>query len=620
MCGIIGYAGRQAAGPILLEGLQRLNYRGYDSSGIAVLDHDGALAVLKRAGKLAGLERSLDAGPEGGTPAGATGMGHTRWATHGAVTDGNAHPHVSSDGTVVVVHNGIVENYRELRARLDAAGVVCASETDSEVIPQLIGLYVREGMPFVEAFLRALGEIEGGNAVVAMQCSQPDRLYAARLGNAGGIVLGFGEAEMFLASDLPALLPHTNRVQPLENGQWATLSADGVTVSTLAGESVAVAPETVNLDPVAVVKGPYKHFMQKEIMKQPRALSDCVRGRARVNPAGVALEDVQLTDAEIRSLQRVLIIGMGTSMHAGMVGRFYMERLAGLPTDCDNASEFRYREPLLAPETLVVAVTQSGETVDTLGAMAHVRDDWNAPRVAITNVEGSEAVRLADGSAIYLRCGPEIGVASTKTFMTSMAALYLLACRIGAVRGHLQGEALDHAIDALLTAPGIVDRTLVQAEMCEHVARVCRDVRHVLYLGRGMQYPVAMEGALKCKEISYIHAEGYPAGEMKHGPIALIDRHMPVIALAPRDPLYDKMWSNIQQVKARDATVIAVGTEGDRELEAAVDVFIPVPACDPLIAPFATAIPAQLIAYYLATNRGADVDQPRNLAKTVTVE
>ena len=619
MCGIIGYVGSQAAGPILLEGLQRLNYRGYDSSGIAVLDHDGALAVMKRAGKLADLEQSL-ALPDAERPEGAMGMGHTRWATHGVVSDGNAHPHVSSDGTVVVVHNGIVENYRELRERLVEAGVDCVSETDSEVIPQLIGLYVREGTPFVEAFLRVLGEIKGGNAVVAMQRSEPDRLYAARLGNAGGIVLGFGEGEMFLASDLPALLPHTNRVQPLENGQWATLSADAVCVSTLAGEEVAVRPQTVDLDPVAVAKGPYKHFMQKEIMEQPRALSDCVRGRARVNPAGVALEDVTLSDDEIRSLRRVLIIGMGTSMHAGMVGRFYMERLAGLPADCDNASEFRYREPLLGPQTLVVAVTQSGETVDTLGAMAQVRDDWNAPRVAITNVEGSEAARLAEGSAIYLRCGPEIGVASTKTFISSMAALYLLAVRIGEVRGHLKGEALEHAVDALLTAPGIVDQTLAQAEMCEHVARVCREMRHVLYLGRGMQYPVAMEGALKCKEISYIHAEGYPAGEMKHGPIALIDRYMPVIALAPRDPLYDKMWSNIQQVQARDATVIAVGTEGDRELEDAADAFIPIPACDPLIAPFATAIPAQLIAYYLATNRGADVDQPRNLAKTVTVE
>ena len=454
MCGIIGYVGRQSAGPILLEGLQRLNYRGYDSSGIAVLDHDGALAVLKRAGKLSELERSLTTPPSGGFPDGATGIGHTRWATHGGVTDGNAHPHVSDDSAVIVVHNGIVENYRELRERLVAAGVRCTTETDSEVIPQLISLYLREGLNFRDAFRRMLGEIAGGNAVVAMQRSQPDRIYAARLGNAGGIVLGFGAGEMFLASDLPALLPHTDRVQALENGHWAELSADAVSIRDRDGREVRVAPQAVELDPVAVAKGPFKHFMLKEIMEQPRALSDCIRGRARVNPAGVALEDVGLSEAQIRSLRRVLIIGMGTSMHAGMVGRFYMERLAGLPADCDNASEFRYREPLLGPETLVVAVTQSGETVDTLGAMAKVRDDWNAPLVAVTNVEGSEATRLADGSAIYLRCGPEIGVASTKTFVASMAALYLLACRIGEVRGHLKGDALEAAMDALLTAPG----------------------------------------------------------------------------------------------------------------------------------------------------------------------
>ena len=398
------------------------------------------------------------------------------------------------------MHNGIVENYRALRDRLSDAGIECRSETDSEVIPQLVALYVREGAGFAEAFRRVLGEVEGGNAVVAMERRRPDRLYAARLGNAGGIVLGVGEDEMFLASDVPALLPHTALMQPLANGHWAQISAGATTIQDLDGNPIALAPQHVAMDPVAVAKGPYTHFMQKEIMEQPRALSDCIRGRARVNPAGVALEDVRLTDQQIRSLRRVLIIGMGTSMHAGMVGRYYMESLAGLPTDCDNASEFRYREPLLGPETLVVAVTQSGETVDTLGAMAQVRDHWGAPRVAITNVEESEAARLADGSAIYLRCGPEIGVASTKTFMASMAALYVLACRIGAARGHLSGAKLERAIDALLTAPGVVDRTLAQAERCEAVGRVCRDVEHMLYLGRGLQYPLAMEGALKCKE------------------------------------------------------------------------------------------------------------------------
>ena len=620
MCGIIGYVGQQAAGPILLEGLQRLNYRGYDSSGIAVLDHDGSLAVLKRAGKLADLERALDLGAGEGTPAGSTGIGHTRWATHGSVSDHNAHPHVSADGEVVVVHNGIVENYRDLRERLAAAGVRCETETDSEVIPQLIALALRQGADFVEAFRGTLAALAGGNAIVALQRSRPERLLAARLGNAGGIVLGFGEEETFLASDLPALLPHTNRVQPLANGQWAELTARQVRIRDLQGAEVVVAPKAVELNPVAVARGPYKHFMLKEIMEQPRALSDVIRGRAHVNPAGIALEDVPFDDEALRSLRRVLLIGMGTSMHAAMIGRFYMEHLGGLPADCDNASEFRYREPLLGPETLVVAVTQSGETVDTLGAMAQVRDEWSAPRIAVTNVDGSEATRLAEGTAISLRCGPEIGVASTKTFTASIAALYLLACRIGAARGHLGEAELERVVDSLLTVPGLVDRMLQEAPACEAVAQRLSYVDHLLYLGRGLQYPVAMEGALKCKEVSYIHAEGYPAGEMKHGPIALIDHRMPVIALAPRDPLFDKMWSNVQQVRARDAAVIAIGTEGDEELAGAADAYIPIPACDPLIAPFATAVPAQLIAYHLATARGADVDQPRNLAKTVTVE
>ena len=615
MCGIIGYVGRQAAAPILLEGLQRLEYRGYDSSGIAVIDRDGALAVLKRAGKLAELAR-----PFATPPAGGVGVGHTRWATHGAATDRNAHPHISSSGDVVVVHNGIVENYRSVLGRLEAAGITCETETDTEVIPHLISLHLRQGGDFRSAFRGALEEIRGGNAIVAIWRPQPDRLYAARLGNAGGIVLGFGEGEMFVASDLPPLLPHTDRVQHLRDGEWAEVTAQGASIWSVAGAAVPVAPQAVGLDPVAVVKGPYKHFMLKEIMEQPRALSDTIRGRAHVNPPGLLLEDVPFSDEQLRGLRRVLIIGMGTSMHAAMVGRTYMERLAGIPADYDNASEFRHRQPLLGPETLVVSVTQSGETVDTLGAMAHVKESWGAPQVAVCNVVGAEATRISDGAAVYLRCGPEIGVASTKTFTASMAALYLLACRIGAARGWLDSAALEAAIDSLLTVPGLVDRMLQQVGQYEAIAQDFRDVDNLLYLGRGLQYPIALEGALKCKEVSYIHAEGYPAGELKHGPIALIDRRLPVIALAPRDPLYDKMWSSIQQVQARNGTVIAVGTEGDRQLEAQADRFIPVPETDPLISPFATTVPAQLIAYFLATARGADVDQPRNLAKTVTVE
>ena len=615
MCGIIGYVGGQAAGPILLEGLQRLEYRGYDSSGIAVLDRDGAVAVLKRAGKLAELAAAVGDGPPG-----SVGLGHTRWATHGAVSDRNAHPHTSANGEVLVVHNGIVENHRALRERLAAAGIHCISETDAEVIPQLIALHLRGGVDFLTAFRRTLAEIEGGNALLAIHRAQRDRLYAARLGHAGGIVIGFGEGEMFVASDLPALLPYADRVRYLENGEVAEVRATGAQIWTLGGRSLAVRPEPVALDPVAVAKGPYKHFMLKEIMEQPRALSDTISGRAQLTPAAVRLEDLPFDDAALRALRRVLVIGMGTSMHAAMIGRAYMERLAGLPADYDNAAEFRYRAPLLAPETLVVSVSQSGETVDTLGAMGHVKEVWGAPQVTVCNVVGAESTRIAAGAAVYLRCGPEIGVASSKCFTAAMAALYLLACRIGAARGHLSPGELEEALERLLGVPSLVDRMLQRSERYRALARQLRDAEHLLYLGRGLQHPIAMEGALKCKELSYVHAEGYPAGEMKHGPIALVDEKMPVIAIALQDPLYEKMLSNAQQVKARGALVVALATDGDREIEEVADVVIRVPATDPLIAPFATAIPVQLIAYHLAVERGADVDQPRNLAKTVTVE
>ena len=615
MCGIIGYVGPQAAGPILLEGLHRLEYRGYDSSGIAVLDRDGALAILKRAGKLAELRSHIEAPPPG-----QVGIGHTRWATHGDVVDLNAHPHVSSNGEVVVVHNGIVENYRALRDRLAAAGLRCTTQTDTEVIPQLISLYLRERDDFRAALQRTLAELQGGNAIVAMYRRQPDRLFAARLGNAGGIVLGFGGEEMFVASDLPALLPHTTRVRFLEEGEVAEITGGGARVWNREGAEVAVEPQTVSLNPLAAMKGPYRHFMLKEIREQPRALSDTIRGRAHLNPPGVWLEDLPYSDADLRRIGRVLIIGMGSSLHAALIGRAYFERLAGLPTDCDNASEFRYREPVLGPETLVVSVSQSGETVDTLAAMAQVKTAWGAPQITICNVVGAESTRIAEGAAVYLRCGPEIGVASSKCFTASMAALYLLACRVGRARGHLSEADLEAALEALLTVPSLIDAVLHRSAAAAAVARALQDAEHLLYIGRGLQYPIALEGALKCKEISYIHAEAYPAGEMKHGPIALIDKRMPVVAIALQDPLYEKMCSTIQQVKTRDGTVVALGTEGDHQLARQADHFLALPPAAPLIAPFVTAVAVQLIAYDLALLRGADVDQPRNLAKTVTVE
>ena len=618
MCGIVGYVGRQSAGPILIEGLQRLEYRGYDSSGIAVIDRDGALAVLKRQGKLRDLETSIDR-----MPAGGVGIGHTRWATHGEPSDRNAHPHASSNGDVIVVQNGIVENYRELKAELqeelEATGRTWQSDTDTEVIPELISRELSAGRTFEEALMSAIGRLRGANAIAAVSRSNPGRIYAARKGSAGGIVIGYGEGEMFIASDLPALLPHTTSVYHLEDGDIATVDAEGMTIKRPAEGTFQPTPLQVDLDPVAIARGPYRHFMLKEIHEQPRALSDTIRGRARLDPPSALADDLSISDETLRGIERVLVIGMGTSLHAAMIGRWWIEQIAGIPADFDNASEFRFRAPLLGPSTLVVSVTQSGETIDTLGAMNQVRERWGAPQIAVTNVDGSEATRKADAS-ILIRCGPEVGVASTKTFAGSLAALYLLACRLGRARGALAEPDFADVLEQLLTAPSLVERGIGKAERCAEIAQLHNSATNFLVLGRGIEYPLAMEAALKCKEISYVHAEGYAAGEMKHGPIALLDRNFPVIALAPRGPLFDKMMSAIQQVSARRAPVIAVGDEGDDELAAMVDHFIGVPPAPPLLTPFALTPVIQLLAYHIALSRGLDIDQPRNLAKTVTVE
>ena len=618
MCGIVGYVGHQAAGPILLEGLQRLEYRGYDSSGIAVIDRDGALAVMKREGKLRDLQAAIQQ-----MPSGATGIGHTRWATHGQPSDRNAHPHASSSGDVIVVQNGIVENYRELRAelqdQLDAEGRSWHSDTDTEVIPELISRELIAGKSFEDALAYAVGRLRGANAIAAAHRGDPDRIYAARKGSAGGIVIGYGDGEMFVASDLPALLPHTATVYHLEDGDIAVIDDRSVRIRQENRTSFQPTPVQVDLDPVAIARGPYRHFMLKEIHEQPRALSDTIRGRARLEPPSALADDLELPIETLRSIQRVLVIGMGTSLHAAMIGRWWIEQIAGIPADFDNASEFRFRAPLLGPSTLVVAVTQSGETIDTLGAMNHVRHHWGAPQVAITNVEGSEATRQADAS-IILRCGPEVGVASTKTFVGSLAALYLLACRIGHAQGRLSPHVLTDRLEQLLTAPSLVERGIQRAERCAEIAQRFGTASNFLVLGRGIEYPLAMEAALKCKEISYVHAEGYAAGEMKHGPIALLDQEFPVIALAPRGPLFDKMTSAIQQVSARRAPVIAIGDEGDEHLSELVAHFIGVPPAPPLLTPFSLTPVIQLLAYQIALTRGLDIDQPRNLAKTVTVE
>ena len=618
MCGIVGYIGHQSAGPILLEGLQRLEYRGYDSSGIAVVDRDGALAVLKRQGKLRDLQAAITE-----MPTGAAGIGHTRWATHGEPSDRNAHPHASSTGEVIVVQNGIVENYRDLKAELqetlDAEGRTWQSDTDTEVIPELIARELSAGRSFEDALAYAIGRLNGANAIAAVHRRNPSRIYAARKGSAGGIVIGYGDGEMFIASDLPALLPHTTTIYHLEDGDIAVIGADGITISRSDRPTFQPTPKQVDLDPVAIARGPYRHFMLKEIHEQPRALSDTIRGRARLDPPSALPDDLSISDEALQSIERVLVIGMGTSLHAAMIGRWWIEQIAGIPADFDNASEFRFRAPLLGPSTLVVAVTQSGETIDTLGAMNHVRDRWGAPQIVITNVDGSEATRQADAS-IIMRCGPEVGVASTKTFVGSLAALYLLACRIGRAQDRLSNDDLTARLEQLLTAPSLVERGIRQAGRCAEVAQLFGSAVNFLVLGRGIEYPLAMEAALKCKEISYVHAEGYAAGEMKHGPIALLDQDFPVIALAPRGPLFDKMMSAIQQVSARRAPVIAIGDEGDRELMDLVDHFIAIPPAPPLLTPFSLTPVIQLLAYHIALARGLDIDQPRNLAKTVTVE
>ena len=613
MCGIIGYVGHKQAGPVLLEGLQCLEYRGYDSAGIAVLDEEGNPQVVKSTGKL----RSLAACLEGVFPPGTVGIGHTRWATHGKPSDTNAHPHLDCTGEVVVIHNGIVENYLSLKQELRAQGHHFRSDTDTEVIPHLIETHLAQGASLATAVRRTIDQIEGAHALLVIAKSQPDAVFAARVGNAGGVVVGYGEGEMFLSSDLPALLPHTRRVVYLTDGDVAAVTRDGATYWTEDGTPQQRTPQTVPFDPMAAAKGGYKHFMLKEIMEQPEAVLDTIRGRARFEPLGLDLEEMPSTGA-LRRIQRVVLIAMGTSLHAAMVGKHYVEQIAGIAAEVDNASEFRYRTPIIGPETLVISVAQSGETVDTLEAMAEAKRR-GALQITVCNTPGSQATRIADG-VVYTRCGLEIGVASTKTLLGSIAALYLLACYLGQQRGHLDEQRLGELLHPLTRMPQLVGSVVGRAPQYEELAHTFFRNQNFLYLARGIQYPIAMEGALKLKEVSYIHAEGYPAGEMKHGPIALIDQEMPVILIAVRDGLRDKMISNLEQVRARDGVVIVLASEGDEEVAALADHVIFLPETTPLLMPLLTVIPLQLLAYYIAVRRGCDVDQPRNLAKTVTVE
>jgi glucosamine--fructose-6-phosphate aminotransferase (isomerizing) len=614
MCGIVGYVGPRNATPIILDGLKRLEYRGYDSAGLAVVENGGGIAVRREAGKMEALLEMVDAEPISGR----IGIGHTRWATHGEPCQRNAHPHLGTTGDVAVVHNGIIENFRALRQKLREEGRELASDTDSEVVVHLVETYLAEGCDLETAVREALPHIKGASAFVFLSKHEPDRLVAARLGNAGGLTIGIGDGEMFLASDIPAILEHTREMVFLEDRQMAVLTCDDVALTTLTGEPLEAEVHTIPWDPVSAAKGTYRHFMQKEIYEQARSITDTIRGRADFELGRVNLENLTLTREEARSLQKMVIVACGTSAYAGLVGKFIIESVARLPVEVDYGSEYRYRDPIVDENTAVLAITQSGETVDTLAAMEEGREK-GARLWAIVNVIGSQAHRISDGH-ILMHAGPEIGVASTKAFTASLVDLYLLGLYLGERRGVLQGTRLRDAVDALGALPDLVGRVLDHGERYEELAHTFYDRANFLYLGRGINYPIALEGALKLKEISYIHAEGYPAGEMKHGPIALIDEAMPVVAIATRDRVYDKMISQVEQVRARDGIVIALATEGDEAIADKANHVLYAPEAPPLIAPVVNVIPLQLLAYHLAVRRGCDVDQPRNLAKSVTVE
>jgi glucosamine--fructose-6-phosphate aminotransferase (isomerizing) len=614
MCGIVGYIGPRQAPQVIYDGLKRLEYRGYDSAGIAVLEQNGSVAIRRDVGKLSNLEARLAVSPL----AGHIGIGHTRWATHGVPSERNAHPHLSMNGRVVLVHNGIVENFLSLREELMAEGVTFKSDTDTEVIVQMIERYLEAGLSFTQAVQNTLKQLQGANAVVVFHIDEPDRLLCARLGNAGGITLGIGQGEMFIASDIPAILEYTRQMIFLESRQMAEITRTGYQVSDLDGNLLSPAVHAIAWDPVSAVKGEFKHFMQKEIFEQPRAIVDTLRGRVDFERHTVHLPEMNLTPALAQRLQKLFIIACGTSYYSGLAGKFMVESIARIPTEVAYASEFRYYDPIIGDNAAALAITQSGETADTLAASELVKSS-GATLWSIVNAIGSQSTRISDGY-IPMHAGPEIGVASTKAFTTSLVDQYLLACALGQLRGTITAEQLRQRVQDLAHLPDLAGRVLDQDKAIQELANHFFKASNFLYLGRGINYAVAREGALKLKEISYIHAEGYPAGEMKHGPIALIDETMPVVAIATRDHLYDKMISQIQQAKARGGIVIAIATEGDTTIQHEADHVIYVPETPPLLSPVVNVIPLQLFSYHMAVRRGCDVDQPRNLAKSVTVD
>jgi glucosamine--fructose-6-phosphate aminotransferase (isomerizing) len=624
MCGIVGYVGQKRVVPVIIEGLRRLEYRGYDSAGIAVAGNGDGLQIRRAEGKLRNLEEAIRIKPLDGT----YGIGHTRWATHGRPTEENAHPHRDCSGRIVVVHNGIIENYVSLKRKLQDQGHRFTTETDTEVIAHLVENYfLKTGnghRPSLEEAVRQTVKLlTGVFALAVIAVDEPNKIVAAR--NGPPAVIGLGNNEFFVASDVPAILYHTRDLFFLADGDLAVITRDGVQLTDFEGHKLERQAQHVTWDPIMAEKGGFKHFMLKEIYEQPRAVRDTTLGRVSQETGHVFLDEMQISEAEFKSAKKINIAACGTSWHAGQVGKFMIERLARLPVEVDYASEWRYRDPIIPSDTITVLISQSGETADTIAAQREAKAK-KSKTLAICNVVGSMITREAAGT-IYTHAGPEIGVASTKAFTGQLTALYLLALHLGQVRGTLSEEQSRTAMQELTRIPGKLEHLLTQDEKCEQLAKEYVRAQDFLFLGRGIHYPIALEGALKLKEISYIHAEGYPAGEMKHGPNALIDEKLPVVILATRDPndelsmvRYEKTMSNLTEVKARSGQVIAIATEGDEEIHEGADHVLYVPAAPDQLSPILEIVPLQLLAYHIAVRRGCDVDQPRNLAKSVTVE
>ena len=619
MCGIVGYVGNKQVVPVIIDGLRKLEYRGYDSAGIAVVDENQKLDIRRAAGKLRNLEEALRLKPLDGT----YGIGHTRWATHGRPTEENAHPHRDCTGQVVVVHNGIIENYLQLKERLRSTDHLFVTETDTEVIAHLIEEYLREDDSFEAAVQRAVRDLRGIFALSIISTEEPDTIIAVRQGPP--VVIGLGDGEYFVASDIPPILQHTRDVFFLGDGEIAILTKDAVRVTDFEGSLREPQHQRITWDPIMAEKGGFKHFMLKEIYEQPRAVRDTVQGRVSLDTGRVYLDEMDITEVEFKSFDRVMIAACGTSWHAGLAGKYMIEQLARIPVEVDYASEFRYRNPVIDEKTLLVVISQSGETADTIAALREAKER-GAKILAVCNVQGSMITRESDGT-ILTHAGPEIGVASTKAFTAQMIALYLFALYFGQLRGTLTSEQAKHHAQELAELPVKIERLLSESDELEELAKELHRSTDFLYLGRGINFPVALEGALKLKEISYIHAEGYPAGEMKHGPNALIDERLPVVVVNPREEgnhaselRYEKTHSNIVEVKAREGRVISVLTEGDQMSAGVSDHVIEIPPSSDLLSPILAVVPLQLLAYHIAVRRGCDVDQPRNLAKSVTVE